>query len=381
MEKVYADKLLPIVIKILVWGALAWILYLLRSFFLLVFLTFVFAYIQNNGVVKLKRWIDSRAVRVCLVGLSLLLFLVLVGLYLVPQIKDQAAFFASRYSTYIRNVDLEIASLVKKYPSLYPLLGKTLDPEVVDGLIQGEWSSDKSLTNRFFEGLAGLGGAHGGKVEIKETLNTLGNIGGALLAAVSAFFLSLLFSFLIVFDLPKLTASVRKLKDSKLAFVYNEVAYSIYNFGRVLGRALEAQLFIAILNTILTAVGIYMLDLGDKVAFLSMIVFICSFIPVAGVIVSSVPICLLALQGGSVTTMLLAVGLITLIHLIETYVLNPKIYGHHLRMNPVIVLIILTVGGKLFHIWGLILGVPICNYIFRHAIWTHSQNHPDDRVY
>jgi predicted PurR-regulated permease PerM len=32
------------------------------------------------------------------------------------------------------------------------------------------------------------------------------------------------------------------------------------------------------------------------------------------------------------------------------------------------VLIVLTVGGKLFGIWGLILGIPIMNYLFRHAI-------------
>jgi predicted PurR-regulated permease PerM len=39
-----------------------------------------------------------------------------------------------------------------------------------------------------------------------------------------------------------------------------------------------------------------------------------------------------------------------------------------MRINPVIVLIILTVGGKLFQLWGLILGVPVCTYIFGHAI-------------
>ena len=66
--------------------------------------------------------------------------------------------------------------------------------------------------------------------------------------------------------------------------------------------------------------------------------------------------------------MLLAALLIWGIHLIETYVLNPKIFGHHLHLNPVLVLVILTIGGKLFHIWGLVLGVPVCKYFFGHAI-------------
>ena len=60
--------------------------------------------------------------------------------------------------------------------------------------------------------------------------------------------------------------------------------------------------------------------------------------------------------------------MILVIHFIEAYFLNPKIYGHHLRMNPVLTLIILTVCGKLLGPWGLILGIPVFNYIFSHAI-------------
>ena len=66
--------------------------------------------------------------------------------------------------------------------------------------------------------------------------------------------------------------------------------------------------------------------------------------------------------------MFIAIAMVTVVHLIEAYILNPKIYGHHMRMNPVIVLIILTISGKLFHVWGLVLGVPVCTYIFGHAI-------------
>ncbi|MBU2005947.1 MAG: AI-2E family transporter, partial [Gammaproteobacteria bacterium] len=95
---------------------------------------------------------------------------------------------------------------------------------------------------------------------------------------------------------------------------------------------------------------------------------LCSFIPVAGVFISSVPICLIALNTGGAKLVMFAVGMITFIHMVEGYVLNPLIYGARLRLNPVIVLIILTVGGKLFHIWGLVLGLPVCTYLFSYAI-------------
>ena len=214
----------------------------------------------------------------------------------------------------------------------------------------------------------GIGQERTAQSNIKATIDTLRNLGGYLLTLGSAFLLSLLFSFLIVLDLPKLTESVKGLANTKLRFIYLEVADSISDFGAVLGKALEAQLFIAILNTFLTAIGITLLGLTDKMAFISLIVFLCSFIPVAGVFISSMPICLLALQESGVGLMFLSVLMIVVVHMVEAYILNPKIYGHHLRMNPVIVLIILTIGGKMFGVWGFILGVPICTYIFGHAI-------------
>jgi predicted PurR-regulated permease PerM len=194
------------------------------------------------------------------------------------------------------------------------------------------------------------------------------DVGTSAIGITSAFLLSLLFSFLIVLDLPSLTEGARSLQNTRLQFVYDEVADNLADFCSVLGKALEAQLFIALLNTLLTAVGLLILGLTEKMAFLLLIVFLCSFIPVAGVFISSVPICLIGLQQSGFQLLIGTVIMITVIHMIEAYILNPKIYGHHLRMNPVLVLIILTIAGKIIGVWGLVLGVPICTYIFGHAI-------------
>ncbi|OGQ96779.1 MAG: hypothetical protein A2521_16550 [Deltaproteobacteria bacterium RIFOXYD12_FULL_57_12] len=170
----------------------------------------------------------------------------------------------------------------------------------------------------------------------------------------------MLFSFFIILDLPKLAESVRGFRHTRLCFIYEEMSDSIHSFGLVLGQAFEAQFMIGAVNIALTASGLYLLGLGPHVAFLSVIAFLFSFVPVAGVFISSVPICLIAA-----------------IHLIEGYILNPYIYGNRMRIKPVIILIILTIGGKLFHFWGLILGVPICTYLFGHAIRLPEQKSQD----
>ena len=51
------ERAIPILLRLLVWGGVFAIFYILRSFFLLLFLTFVFGYIQSRGVNKLERFI------------------------------------------------------------------------------------------------------------------------------------------------------------------------------------------------------------------------------------------------------------------------------------------------------------------------------------
>jgi predicted PurR-regulated permease PerM len=373
------EQILPLITRIGVWGMIFGTLYILSSFFLLIFLTFVFAYIQTNSVRRLKHRIKNRTLRVILVAGIFLGILVAIGLFVVPKVKQQTELFVSQFGTYINRADDELLKLSDKYPILKEAVPElkvppTKDPKD-DMVVPEEGDKKFSPLTSLFQGLAGIGeGQTMADKKIPHLIDTIGNIGGRLASVASAFLLALLFSFLIVLDLPGLRERVKSLEQTSLRFIYVEVADNIYEFSQVLGQALEAQFFIALLNSLLTGIGLTILGLGTKIAFLAVIVFLCSFIPVAGVFISSVPICLIALQTHGLKSMIMAIIMIIVIHLIEAYILNPKIYGSHMRINPVIVLIILTIGGKLFHVWGLVLGVPLCTYIFGHAIQNRRLN-------
>lgn len=363
------NHILPNVALIMVWAMLFGLVFLLRSFFLLLFLTFVFSAIQANGVNRLEKYIRSRLVRVFVVAAIFLTVLSMTFVFLVPKVKVQTELFINQFSSYLVRVDQEILELSIKYPMINEVFPKLVVEETENNNLEVKKKNlAYSPTRSMIQQLLKIGEESGGIENINYLLGRLGNIGGKIATVTSTFLLSILFSFLIVLDMPRLAASVRELEYTKLRFVYLSVADEIRDFSRVLGRSLEAQLLVAIVNSILTAIGITLLGIGQHVAFLSVIVFFCSFIPVIGVIISSVPICLVALQASGIQTMLMAVLLITVIHLIEGYILNPRIYGSYMRINPVIILIILTVGGKLFGFWGLLLGVPFCTYLFGHAI-------------
>jgi predicted PurR-regulated permease PerM len=44
------------------------------------------------------------------------------------------------------------------------------------------------------------------------------------------------------------------------------------------------------------------------------------------------------------------------------------IYGKHLKLNPVLTLIILYVGYHAFGFWGLLLGVPLARYFIHDVL-------------
>ncbi len=357
------ELILSFLSRLTVWGGLFGVVFLLRSFFLLMFLTFIFAYIQSHAVDRLKPWISNRTLRATIVGIIFLSFLVMVGALFFPNVKEQAIGFVSNFSKYAKTLDTELVRIKDTYPIVAELL-----PEIQQrDTEQQDWDFKHSTLASFLQPLIGMGGNNQGE-SLKTSLDAVKNIGSVLLAISSSFLLSLLFSFLIVLDLPRLTQGTRSLRQTKLRFVYEEVSNSIYSFGKTLGKAFQAQFFIAILNTILTAIGIWIIGIRGEIAFISLIVFFCSFIPIAGVFLSSVPICLLALESGGFPTMLLSIALIWIIHLLEAYVINPRIFGHHLRLNTIVVLILLTVSGKLFGIWGLVLCLPVATYIFKDAI-------------
>ena len=117
----------------------------------------------------------------------------------------------------------------------------------------------------------------------------------------------------------------------------------------------------------LTLIGLLLLDI-PLVAMLSVIVFVCSFVPVLGVFISTTPIVLVALNAGGPGLSLAAIGLVIVIHAIEAYVLNPIIYGRHLKLNPVLTLIILYVGYHAFGLWGMLLGVPVARYFIHDVL-------------
>ncbi|CAI5961186.1 unnamed protein product [Closterium sp. NIES-65] len=179
---------------------------------------------------------------------------------------------------------------------------------------------------------------------------------------------SLILSAMIVWDLPSLARGMQSLQTSRFAPIYDELAPVVLTFGRIFCRALEAQSLIAVVNTALTFLGMMLLNIHG-ILVLSAVVFVFSFVPVAGVVISTVPMGLVALSEGGVVKVVLVVLMVVLMHALEAYILNPAIYSAHLKLHPILTLAVLLVAEHAMGVWGLLVAVPLTKpEVHAHAV-------------
>ena len=127
-----------------------------------------------------------------------------------------------------------------------------------------------------------------------------------------------------------------------------------------LAGVVRGQITIMMVNGALTLAGLLLLRVPYAFA-LSALATILYVVPLFGTIISSAPIVLLALGSGGLPLGLAALGWILLIHGLETYVLNPKIMGDASRIHPVLIVLALVLGERLYGIVGALLAVPVAS--------------------
>ena len=386
--------------RLVIWAILFGLLWMLRDFFGLVFLTFVLAIIAaplaEFGVrrLRLPHWLS--------LVLVYLLFIVLLASFvrfIVPSVASEV----TRVIVNLPDTEARLIDAKNRLADRYPAMRQSLS-----GFLASAVPDDVALTveRRLVDERIRLGLS---MQQVAEALEASGPPEGVLaeyfsrrdqlyldaiaaeqfqkvrdyapavinmlyrVAATTA--LALLFSFLILNDLKRIKGGIGRLRDSRVGDFYDEAAQPIVRLGVLVGRAIEAQAAIAVINTVLTLIGLLLLGI-PLVAMLSVIVFVCSFVPVLGVFISTAPILLVALNAGGPALALAALVMIVVIHAIEAYGLNPLVYGRHLKLNPVLTLIILFIAYHAFGLWGMLLGVPVARYIIHDVLGVPFRDEP-----
>ena len=214
--------------------------------------------------------------------------------------------------------------------------------------------------------------------------NFAGSLTGGLLPLVSsiagALINILLTAIISIYLLIDGSRAVRWLRTRLPAPQRDRVGFLLDVLQNVVGGYIRGQLLLSAIIAVIVGVGMQLLR-EPYAVLIGVLSFVMEFIPVLGTIFTGVISVLIALTQGWITTLLI------LVHILEGYVLAPRIVGRAVGLHPVISLLALTAGAELFGPWGAIFAAPFAGMLqaLLFAFWSqwrkaHRDQFPKEPV-
>lgn len=304
---------------------LIWVLYLVRGMLSAILLTFIFTYIVVHWVRFVQRWLPKLP--------SLLVVLV-----------TYAVLIAAVYFAVTKYLPLLITQIIKMVNSVLKFYQSQDGSWLIKQL--NHYISAKTVT-----------------AQVKHGINLAFSTLTSLTKMAVTFFMSFILSFFYTIELKQMYSFSRLFLTSELfSWLFEDIYFFGKKFVNTFGVVLEAQFFIALCNTALTTICLMFMHMPQILA-LALMVFVFSLVPVAGVIISLIPLSMVGYSVGGIRDVIYIIVMIIAIHALESYVLNPKFMSSRTELPIFYTFVVLMVSEKLFGTWGLIVGVPIFTFL------------------
>jgi predicted PurR-regulated permease PerM len=319
--------------KLLVAALVVWIVLKLWLPFLIFLVAVLIAVTLYPAVAWLERRALSHGVAVAVVGLIVLGIILFFAAVVLPPLIDQLMSLGESLPAYRRGVEAHISP---QHPFLREIVTEVFELPSSPGM--KAWLERPLLWGKIAVGVVAL-----------------------------TFFLYVLSLYLLL-DGKRvyawLLAYVPRRYRTRMGRTVPEVSNVV--FAYVGGQFLTSILCTLVTLTVLTAFHV------PAALPLALLAGVADVIPIVGVVISTVPAVLMALTVSPV-----AAGgvlfLYVLYHVVETYVIVPRIYGRRLQLSTLAVLIALVIGGSLQGILGAILVLPlVAAYPIIERIWLHE---------
>jgi predicted PurR-regulated permease PerM len=324
----------------------------------------VIALILNPAVAFLQRSRFPRGLAVLSVYLAFFLTLAGIGVLLANPISDQVRTFTNNLPHIVKEANEKIAS------------------------IQGELNQNGLHVELVKQGKTALQSFEG---KVAKSADKLVSFGGALATeAANAIFDLVLVFVLSVYMLiygTQIGRLVRRVMpdgggsraDDYPTLVQNAVARYVGGqllFSTIMGASAGFALYI------FGAIGIFPAGSKYAVAF-ALFYGVMELVPYVGPILGALPPVIVALFTDPITALWVALLFVGLQQL-EGHVVAPQIFGHTLRINPLLVIFALLLGLQLHGVIGALIALPILSvlretavYLSRHLTfesWEHGRD-------
>ncbi len=313
--------------RLLILLAFAIVVYLLRGMANMFLLTFIFAYLgytASSFFFSKAKIVNSKILK----GIIILVYLTIIALAVYILYK------------YIPIIIIELQSIIDQATNF---LNGTYDNETLNYIIS--LSKDFKISTYI-----------GDNVEtLFKSITNIGKWGFDIFVAI---ILSLFF----ILEKGRIVKFTSGFKNSKVTVVYDELAFFGHKFLQSFGKVMQTQITIAFINCVLSMIILSILKF-PQIFGLGFMIFVLGLVPVAGVVVSLIPLSIIAFNIGGFRMIIYILILIAVLHALESYVLNPKLMSQKTKLPVFYTFIVLIVSEHILGIWGLIIGIPIFIFI------------------
>ncbi len=331
-----------------------WFVYSLLGLLAPFIIAFLLAYLFNPVVTRLQekrnvpRWASSLLAVACSIGL-----IVLVILFIVPLAIQQFNSIISAIGLLTRDLTAMVQSgrlfeLLEHYGIPVERARELLSEHVMPRL----------------EGV--LHGLFGGVLGFVTGISTI------LMSLINAVIIPFLV-FYILMDYPDIMKALANLFPTRRR---SNVVEGALKFDSVFGQYLRGAILVAIIQGIISAVGLWFIGV-QYALILGIMTMVLNFIPYVGLIISLTVGSIVALFSGEpVVAKVLGVILLYLSQkLLEATVLGPKIIGKQVGMHPVLLILCLLVFGYFMGLIGMLIAVPVTAIILLFVKeWTERRD-------
>lgn len=168
------------------------------------------------------------------------------------------------------------------------------------------------------------------------------------------------FSALILFHRKMLTEALLHTfpidQKNNVIEILTETISAYHNF-------IKGMLFVYIIVGFLNSIGLLIIGIPNPFTF-GFIAAILTFIPYVGIMISSLlPIAISWITFDSIWYPIGVISVFGIVQILEAYIIFPYIVGNRLKINTLVIIIMITLGGILWGAAGMILFIPFTSII------------------
>jgi len=314
-----------------------WLLKQIESVAVLLLISFFFAYLLDPVVDRLAKWKLPRSMAAFLVMLVAFSFMALLLVIIVPSILAELSKFASGAPEYFEKVRGLVLLLLDRLdislPQTWHELGDFLKKEGKSHL--GQLFGMANPMAQIFSWI------------FQSTLSIIGTLLYLVLIPI------LVYYFLVSFD---------SILDSILDLIPPDTREPVLNkmsqMDQIIAGFLRGQFIICLILAFLYSLGFVLIDIDLAIVLgtVSGLLWIIPYVGTGLAIVGGVAMALV--NYGDFLHPAYVIIWIALVQTLESYIITPRIVGQKVGLHPVVYIIALIVGAKLFGLLGMLIAIP-----------------------